>query len=76
MAVLNEKQLKFAQVLINDLKPGVYSAKEIYGSSWNRIEVPTTFGAKFKASVDGKLLKSIRSIEKKLGNNLQTYEID
>ena len=74
MAILNPTEILIAQELINKKPRGIYELKEIYGSIWSSVGPPTTFGTRFKETVETGRLKLIELKPKKTDNH-QTYEI-
>ena len=74
MSNLTEEEIMLAQFIINQKSCGVYELRNIYAQEWEKIKHPTSFGAKFKKSVDNKELDGIRRISLK-SNNHHTYEI-
>ncbi len=74
MALLSSAEILQAQEIINKTTPGIYELKVLYGSKWLSINSPTTFGAKFKATVLAGQLQSI-CIRSAKTDNHQTYEV-
>ena len=74
MALLDSAEILQAQAIINQATPGIYELKVLYGSTWSSIRSPTTFGAKFKATVLAKQLRGI-CIKSPKTDNHQTYEV-
>ncbi len=74
MAHLSSAEILQAQAIINRAPPGIYELKVLYGSTWTSITSPTTFGAKFKATVLAGNLMGIRIKSPKTDNH-QTYEV-
>lgn len=76
MALLSSAEILQAQTIINQASPGIYELKVLYGNTWPSITNPTTFGAKFKATVYEGHLKKIRiNIDSPKSNNHQTYDV-
>ena len=74
MGILNPAELLQAQEIINKTSKGVYVLKDIYGPvAWAGV-VPTTFGNRFKETVETGLLNRIELRLKKTDNH-QRYEI-
>lgn len=71
---LSQEELHEAQCLINSMSCGIYELKEIYGGQWAKVATHTTFGKKFKLSVDSNFLKNIQAVSKK-SNNHWLYKI-
>jgi hypothetical protein len=74
MIILNPEEIMFAQTLINRSTIGIYELRDIYGSDWLKIASPTTFGARFKETVNAGYIERIK-ISKLKTNNHNTYEI-
>lgn len=74
MALLSSAEILQAQAIINKATPSIYELKVLYGSTWLTIRSPTTFGAKFKATVLAGKLRSI-CIKSPKTDNHQTYEV-
>jgi hypothetical protein len=74
MAILSSTEITQAQTLIDNTPIGVRELKKIYGSNWKTINSPTTFGKKFKETVNQGLLKNIK-FDDTQGDNHACYEI-
>jgi len=74
MKSLSPAELVQAQLMIDRASMGVHELKEIYGTAWSRISVPTAFGAKFKRAVVAGDLRRIRLHSRKT-NNHHIYEV-
>jgi len=75
MAILTPEEISLAQSIINNSPPGFYELRELYGSQWLKISSPTTFGKRFKETVNTTcLLKNIKQKTLKSDNH-HTYEI-
>ncbi len=74
MTLLNSAEILQAQAIINKATSGIYELKVLYGSTWLSIKSPTTFGAKFKATVIAGKLQGI-CIKSPKTDNHQTYEV-
>ncbi|ABK43885.1 hypothetical protein Mmc1_1374 [Magnetococcus marinus MC-1] len=72
---LKVEEITKAQSLIDAISQGVYELSELYGKEWKHIQSPTSFGGKFKSTVEAGLLKRICIGEKK-SNNHQTYRVE
>jgi hypothetical protein len=57
---LSIQDLEDCQNLINELSPGVYELKEIYGEHYETIRNPKSFGKQFRKAVKDGLLLNIR----------------
>ena len=76
MAFLSSAEILQAQGIINQAPAGIYELKVLYGNTWRSITSPTTFGAKFKATVlAGNLRNICLCIESPQSDNHQTYEV-
>ena len=75
MKRLTLSEIGQAQALIEKLPAGVYVIKEIYGDQWNSVSSPTSFGAKFKATVEAGLLTGIQ-VGKLKSDNHRKYTIE
>ena len=56
---LDEDELKEAAEVIRRSPPGTYKLRKLYGDLWIMKRSPTTFGIRFRASVDSERLKGI-----------------
>ena len=74
MATLTTDEIILAQSIINRASAGVYELRNLYGAEWKKISSPTSFGARFKETVNGGYLKQIKPNSLKT-NNHHTYEI-
>ena len=74
MDKLNNKEIYFAQQAINDSTPGPYELKDLYGDLWDQVDSPTTFGARFKKTVEAGELEGIVWKDRR-SNNHQVYEV-
>jgi hypothetical protein len=75
MALLSSAEILQAQAIINQAPLGIYELKVLYGNAWSSITSPTTFGAKFKATVlAGNLRNICISTNSPKSDNHQTYE--
>lgn len=74
MDKLNNKEIYFAQQVINDSTPGPYELKDLYGDLWDQVDSPTTFGARFKKTVEAGELEGIVWKDRR-SNNHQVYEV-
>ena len=74
VALLSSSEILHAQATINQAASGTYELKVLYGKTWLLITSPTTFGAKFKATVLAGALKGI-CIKSPKTDNHQTYEV-
>ncbi|MBU0967894.1 MAG: single-stranded DNA-binding protein [Proteobacteria bacterium] len=70
----SDADIEKAQRLINDMQPGVYELKQIFGEEWKENNDPTHYGAIFKKLVENNRLTNISVGEKKSNNHL-TYII-
>jgi len=76
MQILTKEEIAVAQGAIDGTPTGEYELRDIYGSEWQYIVSPTSFGARFKKTVaDGHLKRIKPSSQKKKTNNHHTYEI-
>lgn len=57
--ILKQSEIVQAQEIIDLASPGNYKLKELYGSKWSTVESPTSFGAKFKETVQAGYLHKI-----------------
>lgn len=69
MKTLAGEELVKAQSKVRAMPPGTYELREIYGSDWNFVGSPNSFGAKFKATVKAKLLVGIELHSLKTNNH-------
>ena len=72
---LTRDELETAQKVIDVAMPGVYTLKKLYGKGWDKEFSPTTFGTRFKKSVEEGQLSSIALHDKKTGANAVQYTV-
>jgi hypothetical protein len=58
--VLTPYEIAEAQCVILTAEAGVYELKALYGSEWDNVQSPTTFGKRFKEAVRKGRLEHIR----------------
>ena len=76
MTLLNPTEIAQAQAILNKIPAGTYEISKIYGSAWSRVKSPTTFGAKFKKTVQAHLLRRIElNISTPKSNNHNIYDV-
>lgn len=74
MVLLSSAEILQAQSIIDQISIGIYELNALYGDAWRSVKSPTTFGAKFKATVLAGHLENIRLHSLKT-NNHHTYEV-
>ncbi len=74
MEKLSNKEILFVKKVIKKRKPGLYELKDLYGDLWEEIDSPTTFGARFKRTVEAGEIEGIAWKDRK-SNNHQLYEV-
>lgn len=75
MSILNPAEISKAQEIITRSQPGIYELKDLYGSLWSSVASPTTFGKRFKKTVQAGHLQQIKLLAPPKTNNHYTYEI-
>lgn len=70
---LNQDELSEATEIIRKAPAGTYTLKKLYGPVWNKIESPTNFGGRFKASVEAGRLAKVELQAEKTGSNAARY---
>jgi len=74
MKILSSEEIAQAQEIINKCPSGTYVLTKLYGEEWADVKSPTTFGRKFRATVDAGHLKRIKYFDCKTNNHI-IYEI-
>jgi hypothetical protein len=74
MKILSTIEIALAQSIIDDIAPGKYNLKELYGSHWVEVDSPTTFGGDFKETVAQGLLQCIKFVRTRSDNSAE-YEV-
>lgn len=70
---LTPEEFAEAQQIILTTRPGRYTLPKLYGSAWLSKLSPTTFGARFKATVRAGRLGGISLLPSKTGANHLQY---
>lgn len=70
---LSVDELAEAGRIIRSAQPGTYTLPKLYGSEWVSKVSPTTFGARFRASVAKRELAGISLLQQKTGANHLQY---
>ena len=70
-SILSDEELKEAADLIRSAAPGLYTLKQLYGSAWKSKLPPTSFGTRFRMSVQQGHLVGIVFHEKTSSNHAQ-----
>ena len=72
---LDEVELADAAEVVRGAMPGTYTLKQLYGPRWKAIASPTTFGMRFKASVEAGRLQGIELRAQKTSSNAICYTV-
>ena len=72
--MLDDIELKLAKTIISKTASGTYELKDIYLERWALV-TPTSFGKKFKASVEAGHINNISLVNNPKSNNHHTYII-
>ena len=73
---LNPDEIAEAERVINRAPAGLYTLAKLYGADWNMKLSPTTFGARFRATVAGRHLTGISLHPKKTTANALQYWVN
>ena len=73
---LTADELAEAERVIRRAPAGLYTLKKLYGDDWNSKASPTTFGARFAASIVAKRLSGIALHSEKTRANALQYRVD
>ncbi|VTO19759.1 hypothetical protein [Brevundimonas vancanneytii] len=73
--VLDPDEVAEAGRIIRGTPPGLYTLAKLYGAEWDMKLSPTTFGARFKASVVAGRLGGISLHPEKTGANALQYRV-
>lgn len=72
---LSADEISEARSIIARARPGLYTLANLYGPEWKAKRSPTTFGARFKATVMRGSLPGIELHPQKTGANALQYTV-
>jgi uncharacterized protein DUF1413 len=76
MALLTKEEIAQAVAIVRVHSHGTFELRQIYGAKWEAISSPTTFGKRFKATVEAGLIPGIHvSQQRRRSDNHHTYTI-